>query len=148
MVYSQVRHSMRIAGGVHKSDRYAMVTKLRKEKEKDEKWKQAIKKAEVDEIEMLLVGLQALNPLQKEDIEDAAVHNSHLFTVEKFLVDGMHDKFKSRMVMNGNEQDRHVPRPVIAYGSHTLATYVSNNSSIQFYVCDGKDRHKRCVHTD
>jgi hypothetical protein len=96
---------MRIAGGVHKSDRYAMVTKLRKEKEKDEKWKQAIKKAEVDEIEMLLVSLQASDPIHKEDIGDAHVHNSHWFTIEKFLADDMHDEFKSRIVMNGNEQN-------------------------------------------
>jgi hypothetical protein len=33
-----------------------------------------------------------------------AVHNSHLFTVEKFLADSTHVKFKSRKVMNGNEQ--------------------------------------------
>jgi hypothetical protein len=46
-----------------------------------------------------------LEPVCKEDIGNADVHNSHLFTVEKFTADGMHDKFKSRMVMNGNEQD-------------------------------------------
>jgi hypothetical protein len=82
-----------------------MVPKLRKEKEKDEKRKEAIEKAEVAEVEMLLVGLRALDPVHKEDIGDADVHNSHLFTVEKFTADGVHDKFKSRMVMNGDEQD-------------------------------------------
>jgi hypothetical protein len=40
-----------------------------------------------------------------EDIGNADVPNSHLFMVEKFMADGKHDKFKSRMVMNGNEQD-------------------------------------------
>jgi hypothetical protein len=30
---------------------------------------------------------------------------SHLFTVEKFMADGQHDKFKSRLVSHGNEQD-------------------------------------------
>ena len=49
---------------------------------------------------MLLVGLQALEPVYKEDIGNTDVHNSHLFTVEKFTADGTHDKFKSRMVMN------------------------------------------------
>ncbi len=44
----QVRHSARIAGGVRKPDRYAMVTKLKKEQEKDEKQKEAIEKAEAD----------------------------------------------------------------------------------------------------
>jgi hypothetical protein len=51
---------------------------------------------------MLLVGLRALDPVRKEDIEGADVHNSHLFTVEKFMADGAHDKFKSRMVINGD----------------------------------------------
>jgi hypothetical protein len=36
---AQVRHSMRIAGGVQKPDRYSMVTKLKKEKEMDKKRK-------------------------------------------------------------------------------------------------------------
>jgi hypothetical protein len=101
----QVRHSTRIARGVRKPDRYAMVTKLRKEKEKDKKWKEAKEKAELAEVEMLLVGLRALDPVRKEDIGDADAHNSHLFTVEKLTADGAHDKFKSGMVMNGDEQD-------------------------------------------
>jgi hypothetical protein len=73
--------------------------------EKDEDRRKAIEKAEIDEIEMLLVGLQALEPVYKEDIGNTDVHNSHLFTVEKFMADGTHDKFKSHMVMNRNEQD-------------------------------------------
>jgi hypothetical protein len=40
-----------------------MVTKLKKEKEKDEKQREAIEKAaELDKIKLLLVSLQALNP--------------------------------------------------------------------------------------
>jgi hypothetical protein len=39
------------------------LSKLKKDKEMDEKRKQAIEKAEVDEKEMLLVILQALNPV-------------------------------------------------------------------------------------
>jgi hypothetical protein len=39
-----------------------MVTKLKKEKEKDEKQREAIEKAKLDKIEMLVVSLQALNP--------------------------------------------------------------------------------------
>ncbi len=53
----QVTCSTRIADGVLKPDRYAMVTKLKKETETDENRLKAIEKAEVDEIEMLLVGL-------------------------------------------------------------------------------------------
>ncbi len=97
----QVSHSTRIAGGVRKTDRYVMVTKLKKEKEKDEKRKEAIEKAEVDEIEMPLVGLRALDPVRKEDIGDADIHNSHLFTIEKFLANSTHDKFKS----HGHERE-------------------------------------------
>jgi hypothetical protein len=29
----------------------------------------------------------------------------HLFIVEKFMADGQHDKFKSRLVLHGNKQD-------------------------------------------
>jgi hypothetical protein len=96
--------STRIASGVWKPDRCAMVTKLKKKKEMDQR-KEAIEKAEVDKVEMLLVSLQALHPIWKEDRRDADVHNSHLFTIKKFLADGMHDKVKSCMVMNRNEQD-------------------------------------------
>jgi hypothetical protein len=91
----QVRHSTRIAGGVHMPDRYAMVTKLKKENETDKKRKEAIEKAKVDEVELLLVGLQALDPVHKEDVGDTDVHNSHLFTIEKFMADSTHDKFKT-----------------------------------------------------
>jgi hypothetical protein len=46
----QVRRSTRIADGICKPDRYAMVTKLKKETETDENRLKAIEKAEVDEI--------------------------------------------------------------------------------------------------
>jgi hypothetical protein len=136
----QIQHSTRIAGGVHKPDRYALVTKLKKENEKDVKQKQAIEKAEVDEVEMLLVGLQALEPVQKDDTKDADVHNSHLFTVKKLMADGLHNKFKSRMVMNVNEQDPDMYQgcssPTVAIHL-LLATYMSGSSCIQFYVHNG-----------
>ncbi len=41
----------------------------------------------------------------------------------KFLADGTHEKFKSHMVMNWNEQDPDMypnRKPVVAYGSYTL----------------------------
>ena len=37
--------------------------------------------------------------------EELKAHGSHLFTVEKFLANGEHDKCKSRLVLHGNEQD-------------------------------------------
>ncbi len=58
-----------------------------------------------DEITLLLIGLCALRPVLKNDIDEADMHNSHfLFMFVKFLADGVHNKFKSCMVMNGNEQ--------------------------------------------
>jgi hypothetical protein len=40
-----------------------MVTKMNKEKEKDKNKRMAIEKAEVDKMELLLMGLQVLEPV-------------------------------------------------------------------------------------
>jgi hypothetical protein len=129
-----VRHSTRIAGGVHKPHQYPMVTKPRKEK--DEKGKQAIEKTKVDDIDMLVVSLQALDPVHKEDKGGAGVHSSHLFTVEKFVADSMHDKFKSRMVMNGNEQDTdmYLDRSSPTVAMHVLLTFLAVAMYNSMYV--------------
>jgi hypothetical protein len=127
-----------------------MVTKLSKEKEKDEKRKKAIEKAEVDEIEMLLVSLQALEPVCREDIGDADVHNSHLFTMEKFTADGMHDKFKSRMVMNRNEQDPDMypdrSSPTVAI--HSLLTCLAVAAYNSMYIMAKIDMKGAFVQTE
>ncbi len=39
------------------------------------------------------------------DLNHIPAFNSHLFTIEKFRADGSHDKYKSRLVAHGNEQD-------------------------------------------
>ena len=78
--------------------------KLNKKKETGKR-KAAIDKADKDEIELLFVQLQGLLLKVKEDLKGAKVYNSHMFTVEKFLASGEHDKFKSRLVFDGSEQD-------------------------------------------
>lgn len=85
--------------------RQAMASvKLNKRKETGER-KAAIDKADKDEIEVLFVQLRGLLPKFKEDLNGTKVYNSHMFTVEKFLASGEHDKFKSRLVFDGSEQD-------------------------------------------
>ncbi len=43
--------------------------------------------------------------MKKEEVEGELL-NCHIFTVEKFLANGDHDKVKSRFVANRNEQDQ------------------------------------------
>lgn len=67
---------------------------------------EAIKKAEVGEIKLLYhEELDVLEPVMEEELGDNKAHGSHLFTVEKFLANGEHDKCKLRLVLHGNEQD-------------------------------------------
>lgn len=49
--------------------------------------------------------LQGLLPVFEKDIAGEA-YNCHMFGVEKFLATGEHDKFKLRLVLNGNEQNQ------------------------------------------
>ena len=49
--------------------------------------------------------LRGLLPKFKGDLNGAKAHNSHMVTVKKFLASGEHDKFISRLVFNGSEQD-------------------------------------------
>jgi len=85
--------------------RQAMASvKLNKRKETGEP-KTAIDKADKDEIELLFVQLRGLLPKFKDDLKGAKAYNSHMFTVEKFLATGEHDKFKSRLVFDGSEQE-------------------------------------------
>jgi hypothetical protein len=54
---------------------------------------------------MCFVMLGALLPVLKSELEGAVALSCHMFTIEKFLANGEHDKFKSRIVAHGNEQD-------------------------------------------
>jgi hypothetical protein len=64
------------------------------------------KATEVAEIKQVFEELQALQPVERTDLpEGVKALGLHLFTVEKFMADGQHNKFKSRLVSHGNEQD-------------------------------------------
>ena len=86
--------------------RYTMAIKVNKRKETPER-KKAIEKADTDEIDLLFVQLRGLKPEYYNKIkkEGAQIYNSHMFSVEKFFADGTHDKFKSRLVFDGRDQD-------------------------------------------
>jgi hypothetical protein len=44
--------------------------------------------------------------IRKDEIPSGfKAHNTHLVMVKKFIADGKHDKYKSRLVAHGNEQD-------------------------------------------
>ena len=83
-----------------------MAVKVKKRNETPERRK-AIEKAGTDEIDLLFTQLRGLQPEYYEKIkaEGAQVYNSHMFGVEKFLADRTHDKFKSRLVFDGRDQD-------------------------------------------
>ena len=72
-----------------------------KGKEKDPKQVKKIEEAEKAEIELLFVDLCALKlvPQQKD------AYHCHMFSVEKTLMTGEHDKFKSRLVFDGSRQE-------------------------------------------
>ena len=81
-----------------------MAVKLNKSKETGERLK-AIERADKEEIELLFVQLNGLLLTRKEDVKGKA-YNCHMFSDEKFLATGEHDKFKSRLVFNEKEQDQ------------------------------------------
>jgi hypothetical protein len=74
--------------------RYALVTKKLNDKSAESKE------------QLVFDDLKAMEPVKKEDKPAGYKgHNMHLFTVEKYLADGSHDKYKSRLVAHGNKQD-------------------------------------------
>ena len=104
---SALHRSERIRDGIRKPGRYAMVMrKLMDTVTENYAQKQGLEKAKVDDIKLVFKELKAMEPVKKEDIPKGyKAHNMHLFTVEKFAADGCHDKYKSRLVAHGNEQD-------------------------------------------
>ncbi len=85
--------------------RYAVHTKLHQGKHNSEAINESIEAAEREEIKLVFEELKAV-VVRKEDIPvGIPAYNSHLFTIEKFKADGSHDKYKSRLVAHGNEQD-------------------------------------------
>jgi hypothetical protein len=80
-------------------------TKVRRTEGEDSQRNMAIKQAEVTEVNLLFVDLQALQPVQPEEMGNVEPLNCHLFSVEKVTMEGEFDKMKTRMVANGNERD-------------------------------------------
>ncbi len=60
---------------------------------------------EEDEIHQVFIDFKALPPVKKQDVEGEPL-NRHIFTVEKFLANGNHNKVKSHFMAKGNEQDQ------------------------------------------
>jgi hypothetical protein len=100
-----VRRSARITAGVQPLARYTMVTRLHQGSHNNVRRNKGIKKAEIEEVLMCFVTLGALLPVLKLELEDAVALSCHMFTIEKFLANGEHDKFKTRIVAHGNKQD-------------------------------------------
>ena len=101
-----------------KPDRYTLVLKKLKDKVADcHELKESLSKAQEDEIRLVFVELEAMEPVRKEEIPKGyKAHNTQLFTVEKFTANGKHDKYKSRLVAHGNEQDATI------YADHSSPT--------------------------
>jgi hypothetical protein len=101
------RRSERIRQGVDKPSRYAAATaKLREGRHNEEKKNAAIKAAKIAEIKQVFADLKALELVDRKEIpEGIKPLGCHLFTVEKFDATGQHEKYKSRLVSHGNEQD-------------------------------------------
>jgi hypothetical protein len=99
------QRSARVASGILKPSRYTMATKIIKQQSNSEERNAAIEKAESEEIELLFMGLRALQPVLPQELGDTKPLRCHMFTVEKFLADGSFDKVKTRMVAKGDEQD-------------------------------------------
>jgi hypothetical protein len=100
-----VRRSARIAAGVWQPPHYTLVTQLKPGSHNYAIRNEGIQKAEIEEVLMCFVTLGALLPVLKSELEGAVALSCHMFTIKKFLANGEQDKFKSRIVAHGNEQD-------------------------------------------
>jgi len=95
--------------GVKRPARFRQVAhtvKVKSARDRDHSEQEEIDKAQEAEIRLVFEDLKAVDVIKKEQIpEGFKAHNTHLFTVQKFLANGEHDKYKSRLVAHGNEQD-------------------------------------------
>jgi hypothetical protein len=103
------RRSARLMAGVKRPARFRQVThtvKLKGAREKNHSEQEEIDKAQEAEIRLVFEDLKAVDVIKREYIPRGfKAHNTHLFTVQKFLANGEHDKYKSRLVAHGNKQD-------------------------------------------
>jgi len=93
-----VRHSARIAAGIQPLAHYIMVKRLHQGSHNDVRRNEGIKKAEIEEVLMCFVTLGALLPVLKLEVEGGVALSCHMMTIEKFLANGEHDKFNTRIV--------------------------------------------------
>jgi hypothetical protein len=138
-----LRWSARTAGGIIKTIRYAMATRIAKSKLNSEERNKVIEKAETEEIEQVFVNLQAMQPVYEDELEGFEPLNCHLFNVEKLLANGDVDKTKSRVIANMNEEDQDVypdrSSPTIAVHSiMTALAVVACNPCIKAAKIDVK----------
>jgi hypothetical protein len=65
---------------------------------------------------------------------DGEPYGCHLFSVDKFLANGYHDKFKSQMEMNGNEQGAVVfpDRSLLTIAIHPKITCVNLGCTVVY----------------
>jgi hypothetical protein len=93
-----------------------------------------VKAAEIAEIKQVFDELEALEPVEKKNLPSGVkALGLHLFTIEKFMADGQHDKFKSRLVSHGNKQDStlYPDRSSPTAAVHTIMTV------LMVAVCNG-----------
>lgn len=96
------RTRRRTGAAINPPERYTLASvKVYKSREKDPERIKKIKKSEKEEIELLFIDLCGLQPVYEQ--KDA--YRCHMFSVEKTLETGEHDKFKSRLVFDGSEQE-------------------------------------------
>jgi hypothetical protein len=98
-----------LIAGAKQPVRFRQVThteKLKNSREKGHSEKREIDKAQEVEIKLVFDDLKVVEAIKMENIHRGfKAHNTHLFTVQKFLANGKHDKYKSRLVAHSNEQD-------------------------------------------
>jgi hypothetical protein len=100
----ETRRSERIKQGIAKPGRFAATTVKLRSKVLDKTGKIAL--AREAEIRQVFEELKALEPVEKRNIPPGLKPlGCHLFTVQKYDASGGHDKYKSRLVSHGNEQD-------------------------------------------
>jgi hypothetical protein len=90
--------------GVKCPARFRQVThtvKLKSAREKDHSEQKEIDEAQEAEIKLVFEDLKAVEAIKRENIPKGfKAHNTHLFTVQKFLANGEHDKYKSRLQLH------------------------------------------------
>jgi hypothetical protein len=137
--------------GVRRPERFRQITHTVKVKNSDGEAKEGIDKAQVEEVKLVFDNLKAVEVVMKEDIpEGFKAHNTHLFTVENILADGWHDKYKSRLVAHGNEQDAtlYTDRSLPTASIHAIFTCLTVTACNPDYVVGKLDVKGAFIQTE